>query len=93
MDAVNDVVGPYSPIRGRPDSICVPRGSGQPRPIARQPSQCELPLIRDEISLQVRRFDVLVRRQLLHRRWILRYREAKQSGFIPDLNRFHERTG
>src|SRR5439155_24611496 len=92
MDVVNDIVRPPVPIRFRPHGMRIPRRAFDARTTARQFRQQELPLMRFEISVQVSRLDVAVRRQLIERSRIRRHVEAQQMRLIPNNNWLDERS-
>jgi hypothetical protein len=66
MDLVDDPVRPELPVTGGPYMMRVPRCSFQARPTSGKRLELELPLAGYEISVQVGRVDVLVKRQLPH---------------------------
>src|ERR1051326_3080837 len=92
VNAVNDGVGPQTPVTGGPEGVSVPSGAGEARPVAVERREGELPAGRDEKSLQVRRVDRSVRRPLGQGRRIAGHAETKEARLVPHSDRLDERA-
>src|SRR5215217_1212049 len=78
------------PVGRRPIAVLVPRRSLQQCCAVRQRLQFKLPALRDEVIVQMRRVEVAINRQLLHRGWLAANTKRQQTWFIPNRNRLDE---
>jgi hypothetical protein len=93
VNAMDDCVGPPSPVFRRPQSVLTSGCTFQQCAAVRQARQLELSSPGNQVSLQMLWRDVRERTPLIHRSRTGRDSKLQLAGLVPDLDRFHVRTG
>jgi len=81
------------PVRRRPHRVLIPRRAFDPRSAPGQRRQQKLPLLGNEVAMQVQRIDMTVRRQLFQWSRIRRHAKLQQPRLVPHFDRLDKWPG
>src|SRR5262249_38774045 len=93
MDAVDERVGPKIPVELREETVTVPRAALEAGAACCKRDAAELAALSPGPADEMGSIHVLIRAPLLERRRLRTNVEAEPSWWVPDRDRFDERSG